>query len=112
MLDLYEDSPDQEVEENDLESISFFDSFPTIKELGLSPTNICLIQEILNTLPEREQTVLKLKFGIHGKGNEVNTEDVGLLLDLSDEEVTACQEEAFRLLFCNPRLKQLHNELV
>lgn len=113
MLDLYEDSPDLEIEnENELESISFFDSFPTVKELGLSPNSICLIQEILNTLPECEQLVLKLRFGIHSKGNEVTTEDVGLLLDLSDEEVTAYQEEAFRLLLCNPELKQLHDELV
>lgn len=111
MLDNYFHFTDEQDDMNDNpeEAVSFFDSFETVKELGIDESTEQAIQDIIATLPGTERDVLSLQFGIHGA--EVDVADVGKLLDLSEEEIEKHRQEAIKLLQCNPKLKQLHNEL-
>ena len=56
-----------------------------------------LVREILATLPERERTILALRFGLGG-GTEKTLEEIGLRFGLTRERIRQIQEQALRTI--------------
>jgi RNA polymerase primary sigma factor len=60
-------------------------------------TNTDLVREVLNTLPEREQTILKFRFGLDGE-NEKTLEEVGQRFGVTRERIRQIQNIALNKL--------------
>lgn len=56
-----------------------------------------LVREILATLPDRERTILALRFGLGGD-NELTLEEIGARFNLTRERIRQIQEQALRTL--------------
>jgi RNA polymerase primary sigma factor len=60
-------------------------------------TNTDLVREVLNTLPEREQTILRYRFGLDGE-NEKTLEEVGQRFGVTRERIRQIQNIALNKL--------------
>ncbi|MDB6034334.1 MAG: RpoD family polymerase sigma factor [Verrucomicrobiales bacterium] len=60
-------------------------------------TNTDLVREVLNTLPEREQTILRFRFGLDGE-NEKTLEEVGQRFGVTRERIRQIQNIALNKL--------------
>ncbi len=58
-------------------------------------TDVGLLQEIMGTLPERERTILALRFGL-GDGREQTLEEIGARFGLTRERIRQIQEQALK----------------
>jgi len=55
------------------------------------------IQEVLDTLEEREQDVIKMRFGI-GRANPMTLEEIGASFNLTKERIRQIEDKALRKL--------------
>jgi len=56
-------------------------------------TDLALVREVLPSLPERERSILSLRFGLDGN-REMTLEEVGARFDLTRERIRQLQEKA------------------
>ncbi len=90
------DAPFQDDDSNSLIDIMTDDSAPTTDNNMEKESLSADLNAALSTLSEREQTVLKMLFGIGG--NEMTAEEVANSLNLTRERVRQIKERALRRL--------------
>ena len=77
-------------------------------------TELTLLQEqlemVLSSLPEREQEVLKMRFGIEG-GYPLTLEEVGLYFDVTRERIRQIEAKGLRRLRHPKRSRKLKDYL-
>ena len=77
-------------------------------------TSYTLLQEqlrsVLDTLPEREQEVLKMRFGLDD-GYSLTLEEVGLYFNVTRERIRQIEAKALRRLRHPKRASNLHDYL-
>jgi RNA polymerase primary sigma factor len=64
------------------------------------------VAEVLATLPEREQEILKMRFGLDG-GYSLTLEEVGLIFDVTRERIRQIEAKALRRLRHPRRSREL-----
>lgn len=69
-------------------------------------TRTVVVREVVETLDEREQVILRLRFGFEG-GSPKTFNEIGLELDLSGERVRQLQNAALKKVRC--RINNLEN---
>ena len=82
-------------------------TFEEVREMGI-PVRIELFQirELLSTLPQREQEVLRMRFGLDD-GYALTLEEVGLYFDVTRERIRQIEAKALRRLRHPKRSRQL-----
>ncbi len=70
---------------------------PQPAEEGTQEILMSVLEELLGELPEREQRILELRYGL-GEGEPLTLEEVGKRLGISRERVRQLEEQALERL--------------
>ena len=98
----------------DNESTSYLDLMesydtPSLEDNLLKSSLSEAIQELLKELPEREEKILRLRFGFDGKSYTL--EEIGKMMDLSRERVRQIEKKAKSRLLAKRKIKALKDYL-
>lgn len=98
----------------DNESTSYLDLMesydtPSLEDNLLKSSLSEAIQELLKELPEREEKILRLRFGFDGKSYTL--EQIGKMMDLSRERVRQIEKKAKSRLLAKRKIKALKDYL-
>jgi RNA polymerase primary sigma factor len=106
MMTVSIDKPIGEENENSLGSL-------LVDEMALDPQDVAeqeeirrIVDEMLKSLGEREQRILRMKFGFEG-GKQLSMEEIGKEFNLSRERVRQLEVKAMRALRHPTRLRTL-----
>jgi RNA polymerase primary sigma factor len=106
MMTVSIDKPIGEENENSLGSL-------LVDEMALDPQDVAeqeeirrIVDEMLKSLGEREQRILRMKFGFEG-GKQLTMEEIGKEFNLSRERVRQLEVKAMRALRHPTRLRTL-----
>jgi len=82
-----------------------------IKEggLGITPTKKKIIEEALQTLPERERRVLGMRFGLDSYDGPTCLDQIGQAMDVSRERIRQVEAKAIRRIQDSTNVKRLQD---
>lgn len=106
MMTISIDKPVSEDNENSLGSLLVDDMALDPQELAEQEEIRRVVDEMLKSLGEREQRVLRMKFGFEG-GKQLSMEEIGKEFNLSRERVRQLEVKAMRALRHPTRLRTL-----
>jgi len=66
------------------------------------------LRRAVASLPEREQEILKLRYGLNGDSDPKSLEEIGRRLGLTRERVRQLESEALKRLAVNREIEALH----
>ena len=89
------------IEDKDVENPSTTSAFRLLQEQ---------LQQVLSTLPEREQEVLRVRFGLED-GYSLTLEEVGLHFNVTRERIRLIEAKALRRLRLNRNTRRLREYL-
>ncbi|MBN1224125.1 MAG: RNA polymerase sigma factor RpoD [Candidatus Aminicenantes bacterium] len=100
------DTPIGDEEDSFLKDFIEDDGFPSPDETVINKTLREKIDEVLDTIPEREAKILKLRFGLW-RGNEHTLEEVGQQFKVTRERIRQIEAKALRKLRSPRRSEKL-----
>ena len=102
------ETPIGEEEESRLEDFIEDKEAISPQEAAISSNMTKQIQKVLSTLSEREEKIVKMRFGI-GEKHEYTLEEVGQDFDVTRERIRQIEEKALKKLRCSGRADKLRN---
>ena len=84
--------------------------YPTPESIATQKANREIVETVLSTLPQKEQEILRWRFGLVD-GEPHTLEEVGLKLDLTRERIRQLEVRALRKLRHPARTKLLAQAL-
>jgi len=100
------DTPIGDEEDSFLKDFIEDEGFPSPDETVINKTLREKIEEVLDTIPEREAKILKLRYGLW-KGNEHTLEEVGQQFKVTRERIRQIEAKALRKLRSPRRSEKL-----